>query len=74
VDKGDHVRLQDISISYDLTPCLKKGTPFTSLSVYGYLNNVGILWRANKDGLDPDLYANSLPLPKTYSIGIKANF
>jgi TonB-linked SusC/RagA family outer membrane protein len=74
IDKGDHIRLQDISISYDLTSCLKGRTPFKTCSVYGYVNNVGILWRANKDRLDPDLYANSLPVPKTYSLGFKANF
>jgi TonB-linked SusC/RagA family outer membrane protein len=74
VDKGDHIRLQDISISYDLIPYLKKRTPFTTFSVYGYMNNIGILWRANKDKIDPDLYANSLPLPRTYSFGFKANF
>jgi hypothetical protein len=41
---------------------------------------VGILWRANHDGLDPDVYSlagggmTSLPLPRTYSIGLKTNF
>ncbi|MDQ2719434.1 MAG: hypothetical protein M3Z26_06675 [Bacteroidota bacterium] len=38
-----------------------------------YLNNVGILWKANKLGIDPD-YGMGLPAPRSISIGIKANF
>ncbi|QKJ28402.1 SusC/RagA family TonB-linked outer membrane protein [Mucilaginibacter mali] len=80
VDNGDHIRLQDISISYDLTKSIWKNSPFTNLSIYGYINNVGILWRANHDGLDPDVFSitgggiTSLPLPRTYAIGLKSNF
>ncbi|WP_225321477.1 SusC/RagA family TonB-linked outer membrane protein [Rhizosphaericola mali] len=74
VEKGDHVRLQDISLSYDipLSPSLKKS--IRSVAVYGYVNNVGIIWRANKKQLDPDLYGDNYPLPKTYSLGFKINF
>lgn len=78
VDNGDHVRLQDISLTYDLTKRLWKKSPFVNLSLYAYINNVGILWKANHDGLDPDVYSaagtTALPLPRTYSIGIKSNF
>jgi TonB-linked SusC/RagA family outer membrane protein len=78
VDNGDLIRLQDITLSYDLAKSLWKSSPFTSLTVYGYINNVGILWRANHDGLDPDVFSNGvqtgLPLPRTYSLGIKSNF
>jgi len=69
VDKGDHIRLQDISLGYSVGK---------NWRLYGYANNVGILWRANRDGLDPDLasaggmgvYAS----PRTYAIGIQASF
>jgi hypothetical protein len=80
VDNGDHVRLQDISLSYEITKSLWKSSPFINLTVYGYINNVAILWRANHDGLDPDVFTlagggmTSLPLPRTYSIGLKTNF
>jgi hypothetical protein len=75
VDRGDHIRLQDISLSYDLiTPADKRGTTLKRLQVYSYINNVGILWRANKDGLDPDLFGSALPLPRTFSLGLKATF
>jgi hypothetical protein len=78
IDKGDHVRLQDITLSYELNQNHWKGSPFTKLQVYTYLNNVGILWRANHDHLDPDLSTNSnfaaYPMPRTLAFGIKANF
>jgi hypothetical protein len=73
VDNGDVVRLQDMTLNYDLTPLLSKAGPFSGLQVYAYINNIGILWRANPDGLDPDLYTGALPQPATFSLGIKAN-
>lgn len=70
VDKGDNIRLQYVNFSYDVphVPILKNAKLFIVIS------NLGILWRANKDGLDPD-YANSVvPVSKSFSIGINANF
>lgn len=63
VEKGDHIRLQDINLSYQLN---------SKINVFFYVNNLGILWAANKLGRDPDFY-NTLLNPKTYSIGIKAD-
>ncbi|MDB5122412.1 MAG: SusC/RagA family TonB-linked outer membrane protein [Mucilaginibacter sp.] len=71
VTPGDHIRLQDISLSYDFNSSFKRKTPFRQLKVYCYLNNIGILWKANKQGLDPDLFSSGLPLPRTLSLGIK---
>jgi len=71
VTKGDHIRLQDISISYDIQTRMKKS--FQNIRVYGYVNNIGILWRSNRYGLDPDVYAGGLPSPRSYSIGIKTS-
>jgi hypothetical protein len=77
VDKGDHIRLQDLTVNYNLIKNLGGKSPFTNLSLYAYINNVAILWRANHDGLDPDVYSapgtTSLPVPRTYSIGVKLN-
>ena len=77
IDKGDNIRLQDISISYDVNKAQLKSFPFDHVQLYLYVNNIGILWRANKDGLDPDLFSgslNAIPLPKSFSIGLRANF
>jgi len=78
VEKGDHIRLQDISLSYELIKSKNTHIPFSHVQIYSYINNVGILWRANKYGIDPDLSTNSTqaayPIPRTISLGLKANF
>lgn len=73
VEKGDNIRLQDIRLSYDLPIKLSNKKFMNSLQFFVYLNNVGILWRANKLGIDPD-YGMGLPAPKSISVGVKANF
>jgi TonB-linked SusC/RagA family outer membrane protein len=70
-EKGDHIRLQDIRLSYDLSG-IKRKLPFSNLSVYGYANNIGLIWKANKSNIDPDYQL--MPLPFTISIGLKAAF
>ena len=78
VDKGDNIRIKDIRLSYDLDKSKFKHLPFSHISIYSYVDNIGILWRANKDHLDPDLVIGSslsaYPLPRTYAFGIKENF
>lgn len=73
VEKGDHIRLQYINCSYSLPKTFLK--PWCkSLSVFININNIGILWRANKQNLDPD-YANGIvPPSKTIALGLQASF
>lgn len=74
VDKGDHLRLQDIRLSYDMKFSRTSKFKINHLNLFAYLNNVGILWRANKDHLDPDLFTGSLPAPLTISFGFNTSF
>jgi len=76
VDKGDNIRLQDIRLAWTLDRLPGRRLPLKDLSIYGYASNLGLLWRANKDGLDPDyVYGNSAIKPvHTYSLGVRAHF
>lgn len=80
IEKADHIRLQDLSLSYDFNKQLLQSLPFSTLQVYSYINNIGILWRKNKKGIDPDIsefyYSgyNTYPNPTTISIGIRTTF
>jgi TonB-linked SusC/RagA family outer membrane protein len=74
VYKGDNIRLQDIRISYQVNRADFQHFPFKSIQIYSYINNVGILWRANKDRIDPDAGTQLLPATRTFSIGLNANF
>lgn len=76
VTSGDQVRLQDIQMSYTLGQKMLKRSPFHSIKVYLYINNLGILWRANKYDIDPD-YSSSLyayPPSKSFAAGVNIDF
>ncbi len=69
IDKASHIRLQNIRLAYDLTPQIKKA--FSSFQVFTFANNLGLLWVANKDKIDPDTYS-SYPNPFSISFGLQA--
>ncbi len=79
VQNADNIRLQDIRLSYDITKSLWHNMPFKNLQIYSYADNVGILWKANKYGLDPDAIPTTpgqhvLPIPFSISFGLKATY
>lgn len=60
--RGDHVRWQDLRISY----------AFNKAQLYVYANNIGLLYTADKNGLDPDSVEN-FPAARSFSVGINFN-
>ena len=72
VRRGDHVRLKDINLSYDLNEAAAKKCHFSSLQIYSYTTLNIILWRANKEGIDPQ-YPTLNP-QKLFSLGVRASF
>lgn len=72
VEKAGNVRLHDISLQYNFSKMRGAGHFLKNLQVYLYANNMGILWKANHSGLDPD-YLDLKPT-KQFSIGIKTDF
>jgi TonB-linked SusC/RagA family outer membrane protein len=72
VEKADNLRLQYVNLGYDIKRYRIKGQ-MIPIRVNFNMTNIGVLWRANKSGLDPD-FPSSLPQPKTYALGINANF
>jgi TonB-linked SusC/RagA family outer membrane protein len=68
VEKGDHIRLQDINLNYNLTRIEWKKMPFNTVTFYFYVNNLGILWKATSSRLDPDY---GVPPAKSYSVGMR---
>jgi TonB-linked SusC/RagA family outer membrane protein len=74
VEKADHIRLQDIRFDYSLPNKLIRDSFFKRIQVYSYFNNLGIMWRKNKFGIDPDTYGFGIPNPFSLSFGINAQF
>jgi hypothetical protein len=73
VEKANHVRLEDITLSYQLDKTQWKKLPFTGIRLYLYANNFGVLWTANKLNIDP--YYNNIPKEgKSIAIGMNINF
>ena len=75
VQPADHMRLQQIDVSYfpDLKKLKFKWLPFTSICINAGVTNIGILWRSNNFNIDPDA-SNGFPTSRTYIIGIKTMF
>lgn len=79
VENASHIRLQDISLSYDFNRSVYHQLPFNNLQLFIYSNNVAILWRANHKGLDPDAVPSTgdyttMPNSRSVAIGIKGSF
>jgi TonB-linked SusC/RagA family outer membrane protein len=76
VEKADNLRLQYITTGYEFTRTQFPRLPFKTLRVYSNVNNIGLIWAANKDHIDPDYYygGSSLKPPLTISIGLQSSF
>ena len=72
IEKGDHIRLQDINISYFLNHSLTENIGAESIKFTFYANNIGILWSKNKVGRDPD-YIQAPPV-RSLALGINVRF
>lgn len=74
VERADHIRLQDIRLSYLFTS--KHASRSHQWELYTYVNHVGLLWRANRKGMDPDTNdasgaLDNVPPMRTISLGLR---
>jgi hypothetical protein len=68
---GDHVRLQYVGLGYVFTKARFAKLPFQNITLRAVANNLGLLWKRNNAGVDPD-YPNAIP-SKTYSFNLQFN-
>lgn len=74
VEKGDHIRLEDIQAGYDLDRRRQRWLPFRNAQLYLYMTNLGLLWKAAKGDIDPDYTSRwSFPAARTVAFGFKAS-
>ncbi|WP_255563131.1 SusC/RagA family TonB-linked outer membrane protein [Mucilaginibacter sp. 21P] len=73
VDKADNIRLQDVNLSYRFAKGSIVLLPRADLQVFLYANNLAILYRANKSGLDPDA-GSGYPQPRTIAGGLRLTY
>ena len=73
VFRGDHLRLQYLNLSYVINKKSLGKAPFKDLQVNLIASDLGILWKANKAGLDPE-YPSSIQPLKSWTFGIRTSF
>ena len=69
VRKAGFIRFRYINLSYSLPSAIIKKWKRRETEVFGNLANLGLIWRANKEKLDPEYPELSPPL--TMSVGIR---
>ena len=74
VERGDHLRLQDAHLSYTFSRGQSRSLPFGELKLFLYARDLGILWRANAYGLDPDFVNTTYPPARSLSAGLQLTF
>lgn len=70
---ADNIRLEYINFGYTFQTGKTKRLPFRQFTTTVNIANLGIIWKRNKDGLDPD-YPAMTPPPPQYTISISAGF
>lgn len=72
VEKGDHIRLEDVNLTYTLNRNVLAALPIQRIQVYGYLSNPGIIWKATDADVDPD-FPSMKPL-RSIAFGLRVDF
>lgn len=69
---ADNIRLDYLNLTWHVNAVRWK-FPFRTLDVFAVGTELGILWRANKAGLDPELI-NQPGQARSYSFGVRGSF
>lgn len=72
VAKGDHIRLQDVRLSYQWPKLIGSKALVESLETYLYANNLGVIWKSAKEVRDPDFLNNQAIT--SLAFGFRASF
>lgn len=78
VESGSHIRLQQISLGYQVPAQVLSRTGMKSLGLSMSARNLGIIWKKNKAGIDPSYTNgtnyNNLPPATSYFMSLNASF
>lgn len=74
VERGDHLRLEYLTLAYELKKTVRQKLPVQSIRFLCSANELNmVLWKANSARLDPD-YPFALRPSRTFSVGINTIF
>ncbi len=80
IQKGDYIKLRDVSIAYSLPSFLLKNMPLSGVKFNMQARNLW-WWAANKSGLDPEVWegdtmspSRGIHYPAEFILGLTINF
>jgi hypothetical protein len=73
-ERADHIRWRDLRLNYDINRGVGGKLPAEHVQLYIYVNNICMLWKANKYGIDPDYGSGLIPAPRSVSAGMVIDF
>lgn len=73
IEKGDHIRLQNVNLSYTMSSEALKRWKCQSLKFYLAAEGFGPLWKKAPGNIDPD-FQTGLRIPKSIAIGLTSIF
>lgn len=68
--KANNIRMEYVNIGYNFPLVMRRNAFIKNLSLIANISNLGIIWRSNKESLDPDYYYNYSP-PKQFSASLR---
>lgn len=74
VKNASHIRLQFINVEYEIPGKLFEKNPFDKVKLQLQVANIGLLWRDNKNNIDPDYGLSAIPPATSFSLGLRASF
>ncbi|SFT15851.1 SusC/RagA family TonB-linked outer membrane protein [Sphingobacterium wenxiniae] len=75
VKRGDNIRIQDMFFEYNFALGKRAGrAKLGNTRIFVHATNIGIIWKANNDGLDPDIPFSLIPEQKNISFGLQTTF
>lgn len=73
--RGDHIRIQYINLNYRFSKAASESMGVRGAQLYFNMSNLGVVWRSNNAGIDPEyLPATSTLPPLTVAFGCNINF
>lgn len=71
-EKADNIRVQYLNLQYNFGRPVLSRLGVDKLQLYAVANNVAMIWKANRVGLDPDFL--NMPAQRSYSLGARCTF
>lgn len=72
--KGDHIKLQDITLGYSFENLLSNKIPIRKLRFYVQMRNVGYLYKAADFDIIPEQPNINYTVPTSYNFGLNVTF